>query len=188
MLARLDPRHLGRLWFPLGDQTKDETRAEAERAGLRVARRRDSQEACFLGGGDYRDFLLRHGLEREEGDVVDEDGRMLGRHGGFWGFTPGQRRGLGVAAGAARVRAPCGAGREHGGRRRRATRSRGAPSRPTAGSTRTSTWPRRSSATGRLPSARTSSARTAGSSCGSPSRRTASPRGRRPCSTRTTPW
>src|SRR5262245_14571941 len=47
MLARLDPRRLGRLAFPLGGQTKEETRAEAERAGLAVARRRESQEACF---------------------------------------------------------------------------------------------------------------------------------------------
>jgi tRNA-specific 2-thiouridylase len=100
MLATLDPRHLERLWFPLGDQTKAETRREAERAGLRVASRAESQEACFLAGGDYRDFLARRGLPAEEGDVVDESGRAVGRHGGFWRFTAGQRRGLGVAAGA----------------------------------------------------------------------------------------
>ncbi|HEY2939726.1 MAG TPA: tRNA 2-thiouridine(34) synthase MnmA, partial [Gaiellaceae bacterium] len=98
MLARLDPRFLERLWFPLGEQTKTETRAEAERAGLAVARRAESQEACFLAGGDYRDFLERHGLGSVEGPVVDEDGRELGRHAGFWRFTPGQRRGLGVVA------------------------------------------------------------------------------------------
>ncbi len=98
MLARLDPRFLGRLWFPLGGQTKAETRAEAERAGLAVARRAESQEACFLAGGDYRDFLARHGLGAADGPLVDEDGRELGRHSGFWRFTPGQRRGLGVVA------------------------------------------------------------------------------------------
>jgi tRNA-uridine 2-sulfurtransferase len=98
MLARLDPRHLPRIWFPLGEQTKAETRAEAERAGLSAARRGESQEACFLGGGDYRTFLERHGLTAAEGAVEDEDGRELGRHGGFWRYTPGQRRGLGVAA------------------------------------------------------------------------------------------
>ena len=75
MLARLDPRHLEQIWFPLGEQTKEETRAEAERAGLAVARRAESQEACFLGGGDYRDFLERHGLNSREGRVVDESGR-----------------------------------------------------------------------------------------------------------------
>jgi tRNA-specific 2-thiouridylase len=99
MLARLDPRFLDRLWFPLGEQGKDETRAEAARAGLEVASRAESQEACFLAGGDYRDFLERHGLAPEEGALVDEAGREVGRHGGFWRFTPGQRKGLGVAAG-----------------------------------------------------------------------------------------
>ena len=98
MLARLDPRFLDRLWFPLGTQTKEETRAEAERAGLAAARRPESQEACFLAGDDYRDFLGRHGLATERGPIVDEDGHELGSHDGFWRFTPGQRRGLGVAA------------------------------------------------------------------------------------------
>ena len=99
MLARLDPRFLDRLWFPLGEQGKDETRAEAARAGLEAAGRAESQEACFLAGGDYRDFLARHGLAAEDGPVVDEQGNELGRHAGFWRFTPGQRKGLGVAAG-----------------------------------------------------------------------------------------
>lgn len=99
MLARLDPRSLERLWFPLGEQTKEETRAQAAAAGLAAARRPESQEACFLAGGDYRDFLARHGLVEQEGPIVDEGGAELGRHAGFWRFTPGQRRGLGVAAG-----------------------------------------------------------------------------------------
>src|ERR687887_448656 len=97
--ARLDPRLLERIWFPLGEQTKEETRAEAAAAGLPVAGRSESQEACFLAGGDYRDFLERHGLSADEGVVVDETGRELGRHSGFWRFTPGQRRGLGVSSG-----------------------------------------------------------------------------------------
>jgi tRNA-uridine 2-sulfurtransferase len=99
MLARLDPDLLDRLWFPLGDQTKDETRSEAERAGLRVARRAESQEACFLGGDDYRAFLERRGVEARRGPVVDLAGNELGSHDGYWRFTPGQRRGLGVATG-----------------------------------------------------------------------------------------
>jgi tRNA-specific 2-thiouridylase len=98
MLAALDPRLLPRLWFPLGDQDKDATRAEAERAGLAAARRAESQEACFLAGDDYRSFLARQGLEARAGAIVGEDGRELGRHDGHWGFTPGQRRGLGVAS------------------------------------------------------------------------------------------
>src|SRR5438874_8014163 len=98
MLARLDPRLLDRIWFPLGEQTKEETRAEAGRAGLAAARRTDSQEACFLGGGDYRDFVSRHGVADAEGEIVDEQGRQLGKHSGFWRYTTGQRRGLGVSS------------------------------------------------------------------------------------------
>jgi len=99
MLARVDPRFLPRLWFPLGAQSKDETRAQASAGGLAAARRPESQEACFLAGDDYRDFLSRHGFESREGPVLDAAGTELGRHGGFWRFTPGQRRGLGVATG-----------------------------------------------------------------------------------------
>ncbi len=98
MLARLEPERLGWIWFPLGDQDKDATRVEAERAGLAAARRGESQEACFLAGDDYRAFLARHGLDAAPGAVVAEDGRELGRHDGYWRFTPGQRRGLGVAS------------------------------------------------------------------------------------------
>jgi tRNA-specific 2-thiouridylase len=100
MLATLPSREIGRLWFPLGDQTKEETRVEAEAAGLTAATRRESQEACFLGGGDYRAFLERSGLESRTGPIVDERGRTIGTHEGSWRFTPGQRRGLGVAIGA----------------------------------------------------------------------------------------
>jgi tRNA-specific 2-thiouridylase len=99
MLGRLDPRFLERLWFPLGEQTKAATRAEAEAAGLAAARRAESQEACFLAGGDYRAFLERRGLNGE-GPIVDENGLEVGRHEGVWRFTPGQRRGLGVASAA----------------------------------------------------------------------------------------
>ncbi len=98
MLATLDPALLERIAFPLSDRTKAETRAEAAAAGLAAAERRDSQEACFLAGDDYRAFLGRHGLAASDGPIVDEDGTELGRHGGAWGFTPGQRRGLGVSA------------------------------------------------------------------------------------------
>ena len=97
MLGRLDPRHLERLWFPLGERTKEETRGLARAAGLEAAGRRESQEACFLAGGDYRMFLARHGLDGA-GAIVDEEGRELGAHDGYWRFTPGQRRGLGVAS------------------------------------------------------------------------------------------
>jgi tRNA-specific 2-thiouridylase len=99
MLARLDPAKLERVWFPLGDQTKAQTRVEAARAGLAVAARAESQEACFLAGDDYRAFLERRGLVGREGEIVDEEGRVLGTHAGYWRFTPGQRRGLGIGGG-----------------------------------------------------------------------------------------
>jgi tRNA-specific 2-thiouridylase len=98
MLARLEPAQLGRLWFPLGDQDKGTTRAEAAGAGLAVAERQESQEACFLAGDDYRSFLARHGLDAKPGAIVDAGGRELGSHDGFWQFTPGQRKGIGVSA------------------------------------------------------------------------------------------
>jgi tRNA-uridine 2-sulfurtransferase len=98
MLATVDPRRLEHLWFPLGERRKADVRAEAAEAGLAVAARAESQEACFLGGDDYRAFLERRGLRPVEGPVVDEAGRVVGRHAGHWRFTPGQRRGLGIAS------------------------------------------------------------------------------------------
>jgi tRNA-specific 2-thiouridylase len=98
MLASLDARLLARLSFPLGEQTKADTRAQALAAGLAAATRRESQEACFLGGDDYRAFLERAGLAATPGSIVDEAGAVVGTHEGYWRFTPGQRRGLGVSA------------------------------------------------------------------------------------------
>lgn len=98
MLGTLDPGLLPRLWFPLGEQDKQATRSEAARAGLAVAGRAESQEACFLAGDDYRAFLERQGAASAVGAIRDERGEELGTHDGFWRFTPGQRRGIGVAA------------------------------------------------------------------------------------------
>ena len=98
MLATLASDALAHVRFPLGAQSKEETRSEATKAGLAAAGRSESQEACFLGGGNYRDFLERQGLRSETGEIVDESGQVLGRHDGYWRFTAGQRRGLGVAA------------------------------------------------------------------------------------------
>jgi tRNA-specific 2-thiouridylase len=98
MLATVEPALLDRVAFPLGTTTKETVRAEATAAGLEAARRRESQEACFLAGGDYRSFLERQGLASPAGEIVDETGVVLGRHDGLWRFTPGQRRGLGLAS------------------------------------------------------------------------------------------
>jgi tRNA-uridine 2-sulfurtransferase len=98
MLASVPPGILERCWFPLGEQTKAQTRAEAGSAGLEAARRPESQDVCFVGGGDHRSFLERHGGAGRAGEIVDTGGRTLGRHPGVHRFTPGQRRGIGVAA------------------------------------------------------------------------------------------
>ena len=97
MLATVDPALLDRVAFPLGEQGKSTTRGEAAAAGLAAAHRAESQEACFLAGDDYRSFLERQGLARQPGPIVDDEGTVLGRHDGVWRYTPGQRRGIGLA-------------------------------------------------------------------------------------------
>jgi tRNA-uridine 2-sulfurtransferase len=94
------PEQLAHLRFPLGAMTKAETRAAARRFGLAVADKHDSQDICFVPTGRYTDVIerLKPGAA-EPGDIVDLEGRVLGRHAGIVGFTVGQRRGLGVAAG-----------------------------------------------------------------------------------------
>ena len=96
MLASLTPASLNRLWFPLGGSLKRDNRMRAEALGLSAARAPESQEACFLGGADYRDFLERHGVGNKPGPIVDDKGHELGRHEGAWRYTPGQRKGLGL--------------------------------------------------------------------------------------------
>ena len=89
------------LRFPLGDMTKAETRELARRFGLPVAEKHDSQDICFVPSGRYTDVIerLRPGAA-EAGDIVDLDGKVLGRHDGIIHFTVGQRRGLKIATGA----------------------------------------------------------------------------------------
>jgi tRNA-specific 2-thiouridylase len=89
------------LRFPLGDRTKAETRDLARRFGLSVADKHDSQDICFVPTGHYADVIERLRPEAAvPGEIVDLDGRVLGRHDGIIHFTVGQRRGLGVATGA----------------------------------------------------------------------------------------
>jgi tRNA-specific 2-thiouridylase len=94
------------LWhsrFPLGDLTKPEVRAVARGLGLVTADKPESQEICFVPGGDYRTELRsRGGWVPAPGPVLDADGSTVGEHGGAAGFTVGQRKGLGVALGEPR--------------------------------------------------------------------------------------
>jgi tRNA-specific 2-thiouridylase len=87
------------LRFPLGEFTKNETRALARHFGLQIADKPDSQDICFVPSGSYVPLVERLRPEaREPGDIVDRSGRVLGRHNGIANFTVGQRKGLGVAA------------------------------------------------------------------------------------------
>jgi tRNA-uridine 2-sulfurtransferase len=89
------------LRFPLGERTKTETRELARRFGLTVADKHDSQDICFVPSGHYAEMIerLKPGAAGA-GEIVDQDGNVLGEHSGIIHFTVGQRRGLGVATGA----------------------------------------------------------------------------------------
>ena len=105
-LFGLTQEQLGRTLFPLGEMCKPEVREQARQQGLRVlADKPDSQEICFVPGGDYKAFLDAYLAEQGErmpdlsGELVTEEGEVLGRHSGIHHFTIGQRKGLGVATG-----------------------------------------------------------------------------------------
>jgi tRNA-specific 2-thiouridylase len=90
---------LSRIIFPLGGLEKDEVRQEAHRLELETADKPDSHEICFVGGGNYKDFVAKM-LEKEEttpGKLVHVSGEVLGEHDGIHNFTVGQRRGLGIS-------------------------------------------------------------------------------------------
>lgn len=88
------------LRFPLGGMSKAETRAHAARLGLATADKPDSQDICFVPGGDYAAVVRRLRPEADRpGEIVHLDGRVLGRHEGIIGYTIGQRRGLGIGGG-----------------------------------------------------------------------------------------
>jgi len=89
------------LRFPLGERSKAETRALARQFGLAIADKHDSQDICFVPTGHYADVIerLKPGAA-ESGEIVDLDGKVLGRHNGIIHFTVGQRRGLGLATGS----------------------------------------------------------------------------------------
>ena len=87
------------LRFPLGGMSKPEVRAAAERMGLTVATKQDSQDICFVPQGKYSDIIAKlQPQAASPGDIVHLDGRVLGRHDGILRYTIGQRRGIGIAA------------------------------------------------------------------------------------------
>jgi len=89
---------LARVQFPLGGMTKDEVRGHAERLGLKVAQKEESQDICFVPDGDYVRFLEEErGAGQCDGEIVHVGGEVLGKHKGFYRYTVGQRRGLGIS-------------------------------------------------------------------------------------------
>lgn len=101
MLYRLGQEVISRLLLPLNEiEDKEQVRELARRKALKNSEAKDSQEICFIESGDnYQDFLARRGVESEEGDFVDADGNVLGKHQGILNYTIGQRKGLGIALG-----------------------------------------------------------------------------------------
>lgn len=102
VLHMLGQRELERLALPVGEMTKDEVRSHAQRLGLRVAAKPDSQDLCFVGEEGTRGFLRRRSASGAPGPILDLEGAVVGRHQGAAGFTVGQRKGLGVALGEPR--------------------------------------------------------------------------------------
>ncbi len=98
MLYNLTQEQLARCLFPLGCLTKKEVYDRAAVLGPVAVEQKESQEICFIPGGDYRSFLKQHGPAAVPGPIVDRSGRVLGRHSGIPFYTVGQRRGLGVNA------------------------------------------------------------------------------------------
>ncbi len=105
-LFGLTQEQLSRTLFPLGGMTKPEVRELARKHGLALAEKPDSQEICFVPGGDYKKFIDAYLAEQGDslpdtsGEVVTTDGRTIGEHTGIHNFTVGQRKGLGVATGS----------------------------------------------------------------------------------------
>ena len=103
-LFGLTQEQLSRTLFPLGHMTKPQVREVARQHALRLAEKPDSQEICFIPGGDYKQFLAAYLEERGEkapetaGELVAASGEVLGQHGGISNFTVGQRKGLGVSS------------------------------------------------------------------------------------------
>ena len=91
-LYRLKQEQLKDIYLPLGKYTKEEIRDFARKNGMEVAEKPDSQD---FYGGDYNELL---NFKEKEGNIVDVNGKVLGRHNGFWNYTIGQRKGLGVSA------------------------------------------------------------------------------------------
>ena len=117
-LFGIERRFLSRMLLPVGGYRKPEIREMAQRLGLRVADKKESQEICFVPDGDHAAFIRRRvGESATAGAIVTTDGQEVGRHDGVERFTIGQRKGLGIALGRAPVRRAARARHRPGGHR-----------------------------------------------------------------------
>lgn len=98
VMAGLSQKQLAMGLFPLGEMTKEETRAKARELGLAAAETPESQDICFIPDGDYVGFLRDRVGEMAHGPIVNTRGETLGQHSGLMGYTVGQRRGLGISS------------------------------------------------------------------------------------------
>lgn len=99
-LYALTQHQLQHTLFPLGELTKEQARTIAQEQSFLNARKRDSQDICFIPDGDYLEFIRRHtGKDYPGGDFLDTEGKVVGQHNGAIGYTRGQRKGLGLAMG-----------------------------------------------------------------------------------------
>ena len=99
-LSQVDKETFKHLMFPLGDMKKEEVREIAKEAGIKVHAKKDSQEICFIDNDDYKDFLIKmtDGKILKKGNIVDETGKVLGKHECTSFYTIGQRKGLGISS------------------------------------------------------------------------------------------
>lgn len=97
MLYNLDEDIISRILFPIEDLTKDEVRSIAEEAGIPVAHKTDSQDICFIPDGKTQDFILSKIGTMPDGNFVDGNGTILGKHKGIYNYTIGQHKGLGLS-------------------------------------------------------------------------------------------
>ena len=99
VLYMMNQEQLGHTLFPLGELTKQEVRRIAERLGLSVAARPESQDICFIPDNDYARFVREYtGIDAGPGPVLDREGNVLGEHRGITSYTVGQRKGLGISS------------------------------------------------------------------------------------------
>lgn len=103
MLYHLDQLMLSRLLLPLGESSKEEIRAEAAAYGLAAAKKKDSQDICFIADKDHHNFLASQNCASKPGHFVDRDGKVLGEHRGIGHYTVGQSKKLGIALGERQV-------------------------------------------------------------------------------------